>query len=48
VRNTAKADNPSRMEWIMNKNSIKTPVLKIKTVVKAGGLGGSNHNSHVR
>jgi hypothetical protein len=37
------------MEWIMKKTSIKTPVLKIKTVVKAGGLGGGgNHNSKVR
>ncbi len=36
----------------MNKSKIKTPaktpVLKIKTVVKAGGLGQGNHNCRVR
>ncbi len=35
----------------MNKNNIKTsaktPVLKVKTVLKAGGIGG-NHNVRVR
>jgi hypothetical protein len=36
------------MEWIMTKTNIKTPVLKVKTVVKAGGIGGNNHNSQVR
>jgi hypothetical protein len=35
------------MEWIMNKNNTKTPVLKVKTLVKAGGLN-SNHNVRVR
>jgi hypothetical protein len=39
------------MEWIMSKTSIKTsaksPVLKVKTVAKAGGLAG-NHNLRLR